>query len=243
MNQKDSELKNLWLDKACMYWSTEKYDLADECFDNALALDREDPLCWYNKGTSLMHNEKYNDAICCFRKSLELDSNQFEAWANIAISYGMIGDDYSAFQCADKGLAINDTDPDLWHSRGVALQNLDRDSEAQFSFNRAEKFKKIQLQKDESKPQGQAINSNENLTSENNSVYGKKKKTIRSILGDIPNTEEAKSELFRELMRVEDSRLGQAEAALHARLSEDDREKAYKWSAYFRGLMDRDSEN
>ena len=31
MNQKDSELKNEWLDKACMYWSTEKYDLADEC--------------------------------------------------------------------------------------------------------------------------------------------------------------------------------------------------------------------
>ena len=243
MNHEDIELKNEWFDKGCMYYSKEKYDLADECFDNALALDKEDPLCWYNKGTSLMHNEKYNDAILCFRKSLDLDSNQFETWANIAISYGMIGDDNSAFQCADKGLDINDTDPDLWHSRGIALQNLDRDSEAQFSFNREEKFRKIQLQKDELKPQGQAVDSIENFTSDNNSVYGKKKKTIRSILGEIPNTEEAKSELFRELIRVENSRLDQAEAALHARLSEDDREKAYKWSAYFRGLMDRESEN
>ena len=59
MNQEDSELKNEWFDKGCMYYSTEKYDLADECFDNALALDKEDPLCWYNKGTSLMLMKKY----------------------------------------------------------------------------------------------------------------------------------------------------------------------------------------
>ena len=235
--------KDQWFEKGWMYWSTEKYELADECFDNALALDRKDPLCWYNKGTSLMHNEKYNDAICCFIKSLEFDNSPFETWANIAISYGMIGDNNSALECADKGLDINDADPDLWHCRGVALQNLGDDGGANFSFNREEKFRKIQNQKDESKPRKQAIGAAESFTSGSNSVYGKKKKTIHSLLGEIPNTEDAKSELFQELSRTEDSKLKQAEAALHARLSEDDREKAYKWSAYFRGLVDRDSEN
>ena len=46
-----------------------------------------------------------------FKNSLEIDSNQSETWANIAISYGLLGDDTNALECADKGLDINDKDP------------------------------------------------------------------------------------------------------------------------------------
>ena len=243
MNKKTEELKNMWFEKGCNYWTSGNYDLADECFDEALALDKNDPLSWYNKGTSLMHYEKYNDAIFYFKNSLELDSNQSETWANIAISYGLLGDDTNALECADKGLDINDTDPDLWHYRGIALQNLGKKSEAKFSFNREEKFRKLQNQKNISKEEQSWEHQEISAEEKSTPVYGKKKKTIRSILGEIPNTEEAKTELFQELLRTEDARIREAEAALHRRLSEDQREKAYKWSAYYRGLIERDPEN
>ena len=70
MNKKTEELKNMWFEKGCNYWTSGNYDLADECFDEALALDKNDPLSWYNKGTSLLHNEQYNDAIFCFKTLL-----------------------------------------------------------------------------------------------------------------------------------------------------------------------------
>tara|TARA_Y100001936_G_scaffold252314_1_gene311449 strand:+ start:7664 stop:8395 length:732 start_codon:yes stop_codon:yes gene_type:complete len=243
MNKKTEELKNMWFEKGCNYWTSGNYDLADECFDEALALDKNDPLSWYNKGTSLLHNEQYNDAIFCFKNSLELDSNQLASWGNITMSYGMIGDDKSALECADRGLDINNTDPDLWKFRGMALRNLGKESEAKFSFSQEEKFRKMENQETaskEEKPWWRQIVSKEEKSIP---VYGKKKKSIRSILGEIPNTEEAKSELFLEFARTEDARIKEAEAALHGRLSEDDREKAYKWSAYYRGLIERDSEN
>ena len=45
-------------------------------------------------------------------------------------------------------------------------------------------------------------------------------------------------EYFDEVSRTEDSRIKQALASLHSRLSETDKENAYKWSAYYRGLVD-----
>ena len=46
--------------------------------------------------------------------------------------------------------------------------------------------------------------------------------------------------IFGDQCRTDDQKEKNAQRALHARLSEDDREKAYKWVAYYKALLDED---
>ena len=60
----------------------------------------------------------------------------------------------------------------------------------------------------------------------------------RRVIPTIENETEAKNEFLKELVRTEDAKIKQALEKLHSRLDETDKEKAYKWTAYYLGLVD-----
>ena len=67
-----------------------------------------------------------------------------------------------------------------------------------------------------------------------------KKKKINTPFGEITNTTDSKKDIFAEQCRTDDQKEKNAQRALHARLSPEEREKAYKWTAYYRALIDED---
>ena len=69
-----------------------------------------------------------------------------------------------------------------------------------------------------------------------------KKKKINTPFGEITNTTDLKKDIFAEQCRTDDQKEKNAQRALHARLSEDDREKAYKWTAFYNALVNTEEE-
>ena len=63
------------------------------------------------------------------------------------------------------------------------------------------------------------------------------KKGIKTYYGEMSDTEEAKKENYVEVCQTEDRRITNAEIALHGRLSEKERECAWKWVSYFTSLV------
>ena len=57
-----------------------------------------------------------------------------------------------------------------------------------------------------------------------------------NIDGDI----EEKKEVFGEGCREDENRIANAQRALHARMSEADRDRALKWTSYYRALLQED---
>ena len=68
------------------------------------------------------------------------------------------------------------------------------------------------------------------------------KKKINTPFGEITNTTDSKKDIFAEQCRTDDQKEKNAQRALHARLSEDDREKAYKWMAFYNALVNTEEE-
>ena len=68
------------------------------------------------------------------------------------------------------------------------------------------------------------------------------KKKINTPFGEITNTTDSKKDIFAEQCRTDDQKEKNAQRALHARLSEDDREKAYKWTAFYNALVNTEEE-
>ena len=63
------------------------------------------------------------------------------------------------------------------------------------------------------------------------------KKGIKTYYGEMSDTEEAKKENYIEVCQTEDRRITNAEIAFHGRLSEKERECAWKWVSYFTSLV------
>ena len=60
---------------------------------------------------------------------------------------------------------------------------------------------------------------------------------IDTPYGRIIGSEDAKTEVFQEGCREDDQRVANAQRALHSRLSEGDRDRALRWTAYYRACL------
>ena len=78
------------------------------------------------------------------------------------------------------------------------------------------------------------------ITKVKKKIKTKVEKKIKTPFGEIKDTTEAKENIFGEQCRTDDQKEKNAQRALHARLSPEEREKAYKWTAYYRALIDED---
>ena len=67
---------------------------------------------------------------------------------------------------------------------------------------------------------------------------------IDTPYGRVIDSEESKTQVFPgEGCREDEHRIANAQRALHARLSESDKDRALKWTAYYRALLQEDGDN
>jgi len=59
----------------------------------------------------------------------------------------------------------------------------------------------------------------------------------------IDGTDDSKQEVFGEGCREDENRIANAQRALHARMTENQRDDALKWAAYYRALLREDQDS
>lgn len=116
----------------------QRFQEALECFNCAIKLDPEIIQAWTNKGVVLGHLGCFDEALEAFEKALSLDPKS----ATVLLTMGAmlndrLGRSAEALEKFERALQINSSLPEAWHSRGVALRDLERNEEALESFGRA----------------------------------------------------------------------------------------------------------
>ena len=187
---------------------------------------RDDPksnFALFNKAFAL---EKINEnklALDNYDLLLEVHEKEYDnydALYNKGLIHGKLGDYENAEKCFKEIIKNRPGDIDSWNMRGYALEFLGETVLAISCKNYAQYLK------------------NEKSINKINEKNNKEKKLINTPFGKIENETEAKNEFLKELVRTEDAKIKQALEKLHSRLDETDKEKAYKWTAYYLGLVD-----
>jgi len=209
------------------------FEQATTVCDKILKNDPKSNFALFNKAFSLQQLEKLEDALKSYELLIQFHSESQDpsaAFYNKGLVHRDLADFAQAEYCFRTVISFHPEDPDSWYMRGDAFDSLDEKILAEACYSHANKL-------------NENHSSNEQKTKdESNNIYEKGKKSINTPFGQIKNEPEPKIDYLDEVSRTEDSRIKQALASLHSRLSENDRENAYKWSAYYRGLVDGGSE-
>ena len=205
------------------------YEQATTVCDKILKNDPKSNFALFNKAYSLQNLERLEDALKNYELLIQFHSESQDpsaAYYNKGLVHRDLADYAQAEYCFRTVISLHPEDPDSWYMRGDAFDSLDEKILAEACYSHARNLNEDHLS-DEQKTKD-----------ESNNIYEKGKKSINTSFGQIKNEYEPKKEYFDEVSRTEDSRIKQALASLHSRLSETDKENAYKWSAYYRGLVD-----
>jgi len=116
------------------------YELAEACFEQALAIEPENPLFWINKGAMLSQMGRYQDALASYNQALHFRPDQPIAWANKAAALSYMGQHEQAIDVLDEALRICPNDPILWTNKGTALNLLGRYQDALTAFEHTHGF-------------------------------------------------------------------------------------------------------
>ena len=205
------------------------YEQATTVCDKILKNDPKSNFALFNKAFSLQNLERLEDALKNYELLIEFHSESQDpsaAFFNKGLVHRDLADYAQAEYCFRTVISLHPEDPDSWYMRGDAFDSLDEKILAESCYNHAKKLDR------------NSIENEQKTKDESNNIYEKGKKSINTPFGQIKNEPEPKIDYLDEVSRTEDSRIKQALASLHSRLSETDKENAYKWSAYYRGLVD-----
>ena len=210
------------------------FEQATTVCDKILKNDPKSNFALFHKAFSLENLEKLEDALKNYELLIQFHSeSQDPDWSIYSAAFynkGLVHRDLADFGQAEYCFRIvtrlHPDNPDAWQMRADAYDSLDEKILAEACYNHAKKLEENNSLIDQK------------TKDESNNIYEKGKKSINTSFGQIKNEYEPKKEYFDEVSRTEDSRIKQALASLHSRLSETDKENAYKWSAYYRGLVD-----
>jgi tetratricopeptide (TPR) repeat protein len=110
---------------------------------NAVRIDPKNKQAWVNYGVNLKNLKFYIQSLDCFEKALTIDPNYLEALVSKSDVLILEKKYKEALLTLDKALLINSSNIDIellaviWINRGVAFLELNKFSEALFSFNQA----------------------------------------------------------------------------------------------------------
>jgi len=109
-----------WIRKGTLFFSSNKYDEAFECFDKATEIDQKYAYAWITKGKSLIHKGSYQDAIKSFDKSIEINQNDAEGLTNKGLTYYLLNEYHKAINCFDQSLQITPRNAGALYFRGCS---------------------------------------------------------------------------------------------------------------------------
>jgi len=205
---------------------SKNFDEVIKITNEILKDDPKSNFALFNKAFAL---EKLNEnklALDNYNLLLEVHEkgyDNYDVLYNKGLIHGKLGDFNNAEKCFAIIVINQPGDVNAWKMRGHALENLGETVLAISCKNHAEYLKNQK-------------------TSKTNTTKIKEKKLIKTPFGKIENETEAKNEFLSELVRTEDAKIKQALEKLHSRLDETEKEKAYKWTAYYMSLVDGGSE-
>jgi KaiC/GvpD/RAD55 family RecA-like ATPase len=114
-----------------------RFEDAIEHLLKALAKDDGDPRGWLLLGGTYLRIDRPFKAAVAFLRALELDRGNANAWLGLSRSFKATGDSAGALEVLDHALQTNESVPDIWSERGLALEALQNVPEAVRSFAKA----------------------------------------------------------------------------------------------------------
>jgi Flp pilus assembly protein TadD len=114
-----------------------RLDEALECYDRALAINKNDAEIWNTRGSVLKDLKRFNEAIASFKQALTIKPDFLAALHNCANAYQALDLLDEALTTCDKAISVNPGFAEAWSNRGLILQKLGRSDEALSSFDNA----------------------------------------------------------------------------------------------------------
>ncbi len=104
-----------------------------ECIDTALRVNSEDPLCWYVKSRLLQMANRTEERLECLRRVVGVESSVKGAWKDLGSCLLELRRYDDAVEAFDSGLRQNPSDEDCRSQKDMALAELARRQEVDFS--------------------------------------------------------------------------------------------------------------
>ncbi|KAK0485753.1 hypothetical protein IW261DRAFT_1451818 [Armillaria novae-zelandiae] len=114
-----------------LFYSTNDYDRAKDCFQSALSLRPQDYLLWNRLGSSLSNGNKPEEALGAYREALQLRPTYTRAIYNVGVACLNIGAHKEAAEHFLSALSMQEqsageTSDQLWFTLRRALMSMDR---------------------------------------------------------------------------------------------------------------------
>jgi tetratricopeptide (TPR) repeat protein len=148
--QLDPQDADAWCNKGLALGILHKYDEAIQAFDKAIEINPQLVQAWYNKGNVLMNLRDYDRAIQAYDESHKLSPPGLPyTWYYNGIALDKLGKHEEAIQAYDKAIGMipqMEGNPELIaagtyiNAKGLALQAVGRNTEAQAAFAKAKEL-------------------------------------------------------------------------------------------------------
>lgn len=103
-----------------------EYQMAMQCFEDAIKLDPQDTNAYLNAGDLLYHAEKYADAVLMYRAGISLGASSSDAWLMLGNSLAQIGALETAVRAYEQSLEINPNEEKAKENLQVVQEEIER---------------------------------------------------------------------------------------------------------------------
>ncbi|GAB4223260.1 MAG: hypothetical protein Tsb005_17740 [Gammaproteobacteria bacterium] len=125
------------LSRAKTHQAAAEWQAALTCYQQALAVDEQDPWTWLSHGYVLVKLERTEEALTSFQRGLTLDEKDPWAWLSHGYVLAELGRTEEALASFERALVLDEKYTAAWYHQGLALAKLGRTEEALASFERA----------------------------------------------------------------------------------------------------------
>ncbi len=119
-----------WFNLAGLYCKREKWDLAVDAYDFAIAINPVFGSAYFNKANALANNKKYDEAIAVYKETYEHESPSFVTFCYIGECYERSGNYEKALSYYERAIKDNCDHGDAWLGKAISLDALGRIEEA-----------------------------------------------------------------------------------------------------------------
>ena len=133
----------IWIrtNKASFLLAQGKYDEAFQTYDEAIQINPRDDTIRTAKGNALAAQGKYYEAIVTYDEAIQINPQEATyAWDGRGTALYNLGKYDEAIQAYDEAIKLDPNDAHAWYIKGSALKLLNRTTESDDAFAKAEEL-------------------------------------------------------------------------------------------------------
>ena len=116
--------KEQWLNEGYRFYAAQKYRIAIEAYNHAIALDREYPDAYLNRGLAYEALEEHQKAIDDYGRSITLDAQNVRAYIRRGNLYQASKDHQRAIEDFSRAIELNPEYALAYNNRGLTYSDL-----------------------------------------------------------------------------------------------------------------------